>query len=277
MNIHTRKSVGRWTRTVVVLAIALVAAIPLYYVVVSSFKSTVDMALFPLGLPKSWNFGNYIEAFQGGDMATAFRNSLVLTVFGVFLQVFIGSLAAYGVIISRTWLTMSLGVILAVAFAIPGQATLVPQYVMFANFGLTDSILGLILLYTGGAIFCYFLIVGYMRSLPKELLEAARIDGAGPFRVYWSIVLPLTRPILTTVVVFQTLGIWNDFLNPNIYLSSPENRTVPLQVYQAVGQFSTDYPLFMAITVIALIPVFIFFIIAQRWIVSGLVAGAVKG
>ena len=277
MTNQTRATLSRWTRTVVILAIAFVAAIPLYYVVISSFKSTVDMALNPLGLPESWNLNNYIQAFQGGDMGTAFRNSLILTVFGVFLQVFVGSLAAYGIILSRTWLTVSMGAILAVAFAIPAQATLVPQYVMFAKAGLTDNLVGLILLYTGGSVFCYFLIVGYMRSLPGELLEAARIDGAGAFRIYWSIVLPLTRPILTTVVVFQTLGIWNDFLSPNIYLSSPENRTIPLQVFQAMGVFSTDYPLFMAITVIALIPVFVFFIIAQRWIVSGLVAGAVKG
>ena len=273
----TRATLSRWTRTVVILAIAFVAAIPLYYVVISSFKSTVDMALNPLGLPESWNLNNYIQAFQGGDMGTAFRNSFILTVFGVFLQVFVGSLAAFGIILSRTWLTVSMGAILAVAFAIPAQATLVPQYVMFAKAGLTDNLVGLILLYTGGSVFCYFLIVGYMRSLPKELFEAARIDGAGAFRIYWSVVLPLTRPILTTVVVFQTLGIWNDFLSPNIYLSSPENRTVPLQVFQAMGVFSTDYPLFMAITVIALIPVFVFFIIAQRWIVSGLIAGAVKG
>lgn len=103
------------------------------------------------------------------------------------------------------------------------------------------------------------------------------MDGAGPFRVYLTIVLPLTRPILTTVIVFQTLGIWNDFLMPNIYLSSTELQTVPLQVFTAVSQFSTNYPLFMAITVIALLPVLIFFVLAQRWIVSGLLAGSVKG
>jgi len=136
---------------------------------------------------------------------------------------------------------------------------------------------GLIIIYLGGAVFCYFLIIGYMRKLPMELLEAAKIDGAGPFRIYWAIVLPLIRPILITVIVFQTLGTWNDFVWPNLLLSSAERRTVVLQVFNAMGQFTTNWPQFMTITVVVLIPVFVFFLFCQRWIVAGLVAGSVKG
>lgn len=275
--LSTRSKARSVLLSVVVLAAALIAAIPLYYILVSSFKDSVGMAQNPLGLPTTLNLDNYVEAFEGGTLLRAFLNSLLLTVFGVILQVFIGSLAAYASILARTWLTMLMGAILVLTFALPQQVTLIPQYVMFAKVGLTDSLLGLILLYTTSSVFCYFLIVGYMRSLPAELFEAAKMDGAKPFRVYWTIVLPLTRPILTTVIVFQTLSIWNDFLLPNIYLSSPDKQTVPLQVYRAVSQFSTNYPLFMAITVLALLPVLIFFIFAQRWIVSGLLAGAVKG
>ena len=148
---------------------------------------------------------------------------------------------------------------------------------MEAQTHLVNTLAGLVVIYLGGAIFCYFLIVGYMRSLPFELIEAARIDGAGPLRIFWSIVMPLIRPILTTVVVFQTMGTWNDFMNANVFISSSELRTIVLQVYNAVGQFSTDWPSFMTITVLALLPVFIFFIFCQKWIVSGLVAGSVKG
>lgn len=275
--VQRRARAGRAARSVVVLAAALVAAIPLYYVLISSFKTSVDMLQQPLGLPQAWTLDNYAGAFEDGSMLQAFGNSLFVTVLGVAIQVVVGSLAAYGVILSKTWLTASVGALLAVAFAIPGQATLVPQYVLFARVGLTDSLTGLALLYTTGALFCYFLIVAYMRALPKELFEAARMDGAGAFRVYRSIVLPLTRPILTTVIVFQTMGVWNDFLLPNVYLASPDKSTVPLQVYAAMGQFSTNWPLFMAITVLALLPVLVLFVVAQRWIVSGLVAGAVKG
>lgn len=153
----------------------------------------------------------------------------------------------------------------------------IPLYQMEASWGLVNTLSGVILIYMSGAVFCYFLIVGYMRTLPMEILEAARIDGAGAWRIYASIVLPLIRPILIAVVVFQTLGTWNDFIWPNVLLSSSSKKTIILQVYNAVEQFTTNWPLFMAITVLALIPVFIFFLFCQRWIVSGLVAGSIKG
>lgn len=277
MNHSSRTAFGRATRSVIVLALAALCAVPLYFILVSSLKTSLDMNTNPLGLPATWNFDNYVQAFTGGGILTGFANSLILTVFGVALQVFIGSLGAYGMILNRTKLTVAIGVVLVAAFAVPLQATLVPQYTMFAKAGLTDSLLGLILLYSSGSVFCYFLIVGYMRSVPRELLEAARIDGASAVRIYWQIVLPLCRPILTTVVVFQTMAIWNDFLLPNVYIASPDKRTIILQVFSASGVFSTNWPLFMAITVLALIPMFIFFVFAQKWIVSGLLAGSVKG
>ena len=109
------------------------------------------------------------------------------------------------------------------------------------------------MLYTGGATFCYFLIVQYMRGLPYEIIEAARIDGAGPFRIFWTIVLPLIRPILTTVIVFQTMGTWNDFMTPSVYISSTNKQTIVLQVFNAISTFTTNWPLFMTVTTIALI------------------------
>jgi raffinose/stachyose/melibiose transport system permease protein len=180
-------------------------------------------------------------------------------------------------ILRKSLFTSIIGMVLMIAFVIPAQSTLIPLYRMESKVGLVNTLIGLVIMYLGGAVFCYFLIVGYMRSLPFELIEAARIDGAGPFRIFWSIVLPLIRPILTTVIVFQTMGTWNDFMTANVFISSSNLRTIVLQVYNAVGQFTTDWPSFMTITVIALLPVFIFFIFCQKWIVSGLVAGSVKG
>jgi ABC-type glycerol-3-phosphate transport system permease component len=116
-----------------------------------------------------------------------------------------------------------------------------------------------------------------MRTLPFEIIEAAKIDGAGVFQIFWRIVLPLIKPTLITVGVFQTMWVWNDFITPNVFISSPERRTIVLEVYSAVGQFSTDWPAFMTISVIALVPMVIFFVFTQRHIVSGLLAGSVKG
>lgn len=116
-----------------------------------------------------------------------------------------------------------------------------------------------------------------MRTLPFEVIEAARLDGAGPFRIFWHIALPLIKPILVTVGVFQTMWVWNDFLIPTVFISSPDKRTVVLQVYNAVSEFTTDWPMFMTVSVVALIPMVIFFVFTQRHIVSGLLAGSVKG
>ena len=231
----------------------------------------------PLGLPAQWTFENYIDAFATVPIVRSLWNTLVVTFFGVAIQVIVGALAAYGMILRRSRFTAAVGAILMVAFVVPSQSTLIPLYRMEAQAGLVNTLAGLVIIYLGGAVFCYFLTVGYMRSLPFELIEAARIDGAGPLRIFWSIVMPLIRPILTTVVVFQTMGTWNDFMNANVFLSSSDLRTIVLQVYNAVGQFSTDWPSFMTITVLALLPVFMFFIFCQKWIVSGLVAGSVKG
>lgn len=272
-----RKFVGKTVRTVVVWALALVCAVPLYYVVISSFKTPIDMIKHPLQLPTQWLWKNYMDAFADGTIVQAFINTIIVTAIAVTLQVLIGSLAAYGVVQKKSLFTMIVGSVLMITFAIPVQATLLPLYRMESSLGLTDSLMGLIALYMGSCVFCYFLIVGYMAALPQELFEAAKIDGAGSFRIYWTIVLPLIRPIIVAVIVFQTMGTWNDFLLPSVFLSSTEKQTVVLQVYNAVQQFTTNWPLFMATTVIALVPVFIFFCFCQKWIVSGLLAGSVKG
>lgn len=277
MDFTTRKRIGSAVTSVVMIVVALICAVPLWYIFINTFKTIPDMAANPLGLPKEWTFANYAKAFETVPIVRSLINTVIVTFFGVAIQVIVGALAAYGMILRKSVFTAAVGAILMVAFVVPAQSTLIPLYRMEAQAGLVNTLAGLVIIYLGGAVFCYFLTVGYMRSLPFELIEAARIDGAGPLRIFWNIVMPLIRPILTTVVVFQTMGTWNDFMNANVFLSSSDLRTIVLQVYNAVGQFSTDWPSFMTITVLALLPVLIFFVFCQKWIVSGLVAGSVKG
>ena len=277
MTFTARKRIGSAVTSIVMIAISLVCAVPLWYIVINTFKTIADMNVNPLGLPNDWTLDNYINAFKTVPILRSLWNTVIVTFFGVAIQVIVGALAAYGMILRKSRFTSAVGAVLMVAFVVPAQSTLIPLYRMEAGVHLVNTLAGLVLIYLGGAVFCYFLIVGYMRSLPFELIEAARIDGAGPLRIFWNIVMPLIKPILTTVIVFQTMGTWNDFMNANVFISSSELRTIVLQVYNAVGQFSTDWPSFMTITVLALLPVFIFFIFCQKWIVSGLVAGSVKG
>jgi raffinose/stachyose/melibiose transport system permease protein len=263
--------------SVVMATLACLMAVPFYYIVVNTFKTQEETANAPLALPEHWVFDNYANVFQNTGIFQSFLNTVYVTAVSIFLMLAIGSLASFGRITGRSRVSKAIGGILVAAFVIPGQATLIPLYRMLVGVHLVDSLNGLIVIYACGSIFCYYLILGYMRTIPAELLEAARIDGAGPFRIYRTIVLPLIRPILVTVGVFQTMWVWNDFITPNVFISSEDKQTLVLQVYSAVGQFTTDWPLFMTLTVIVLIPMVVFFVFMQRHIVSGLVSGSVKG
>ena len=263
--------------SVVMIPIACVVAVPFYYIIVNTLKTQAQTTAHPLSPPTSFNLDNYIRVFETLPIVQAFFNTLYVTVISIVLMLLIGAMAAFGVLIGKARFASVLGIILVIAFVVPGQATLIPLYRMLAGVQLVDSLNGLIVMYAAGSIFCYFLILGYMRTIPAELFEAARIDGAGAFRVFWSVALPLIRPILVTVGVFQTMWVWNDFITPNVFINSPDKQTLVLQVYTAVGQFTTDWPTFMTLTVIVLVPMIIFFIVAQRQIVSGLVNGSVKG
>lgn len=269
-----------WRRvllSVVMIALACFIAIPLYFVLINTFKTQAGMVAAPLAPPGELFLGNYQQVFTDPRMYQSFLNTLYVTVLSVILQLIVGAMAAYAMITRTSRLNTIIANVLLIGFIIPGQSTLIPLYRTLVGFQLVNDLNGLIVMYLGGAIFCYFLVQGYMRTLPFEMIEAARIDGAGSFRIFWSVVLPLIKPILVTVGVFQTMWVWNDFLIPTVFISSPEKRTVVLQVYNAVSEFTTDWPMFMTVSVVALIPMVVFFVFTQRHIVSGLLAGGVKG
>lgn len=260
--------------SLIMIPLAGIIGLPFYYVVVNTFKTQAETATAPLALPDSINLDNYIQVFASVPVAQAFFNTLYVTVVSILLMLIVGSMAAFSVVLKASKLV---SVLLVIAFLVPGQVTLIPLYRFLSEIHLVDSLEGLIALYSAGSVFCYFLIVAYLRSIPTELFEAARIDGASPWQIYRQIALPLIRPILITVGVFETMWVWNDFLTPVVFISSTEKQTLVLQVYKAVGQFSTDWPMFLTLSVVVLFPMVVFFIVMQRWIVSGLVAGSVKG
>lgn len=270
-------SPGNLALTVVMLPLAALVAFPFYYIVVTTLKTSEEIQSNPLGLPQSVTFANYVKVLSDPLIPVAFANTVYVTVASVALMVLVGSLAAFAITLKRTWFNRVVAVALLAGFLVPYQTTLLPLYKMIAGVGLVDTLTGLIAIYSAGAVFCYFIIVGYMRTLPPELFEAARIDGARPFRMYFSIALPLVRPVLVTVGVFQVMAVWNDYVSPTIYLSSPDKTTLVLLASRAVAQFTIDWPMFMTVTVVVLIPMLVLFLVAQKYIVSGLVAGSLKG
>jgi raffinose/stachyose/melibiose transport system permease protein len=269
--------VTRLAMSVVMLSIAFTFAVPFYYIVVNTFKTQQQTSVSPLGLPTSFNLSNYKNVWDNIPVLQSFENTLRVTVLSVVVMLLVGSMAAYSIVMRKTRSSRRIHVVLLLALAVPFQVTLIPIYEAFVSLHLIDSLNGLVVIYCGGAIFSYFLIQGYMLTIPYEIIEAARIDGCGTVRMFWRIVLPLIRPVLVTVGIFQTIWVWNDFLAPSVFIMSPQNYTLVLQVYQAVGQYTTNWPAFMTLTVLSLVPITIFFLWMQRHIVGGLAAGAVKG
>ncbi len=262
--------------SVIMIPIASIMGIPFYYVLVNTFKTQRETATAPLALPRSLFIENYATVLQTVPIAQSFANTLYISVMSVALMLAIGAFAAYAMVMRQTRWNRFLSTVLLIAFVVPLQTLLIPLYLDMANVGLVDSLNGLVLIYAGGSIFCFFLIQGYMKTVPYEIVEAARIDGAGTFAIFWLIMLPLIRPILVTVGVFQTMFVWNDFLIPQVFISSTEKYTLVLQVYAAVGEFAVNWPMFLTVTTITLAPMVVFFIVMQRHIVSGLISGAVK-
>lgn len=266
-----------WLTSAYMLPLSAVMALPFYYVLVNTLKTQAQTTGSPLALPTSPDFSTYRRVLDQVPVAAAFANTLYVTVFSVALMVLIGAMAAYALTIRPTRFNRRFGKLLLLAFVVPTQSTLIPVYQIFVKLGLVNSLNGLVLVYSAGSIFCWFVIQGYMATLPFEVIEAARLDGCGPWQIFLRIVLPLIRPILATVAVFQTMWIWNDFFTPNVYLSDPGKSTIVLEVYTSVGQFQVDWPAFLTLSVMALVPMVVFFVAVQRHIMSGLLSGAVKG
>ncbi|AFH60802.1 carbohydrate ABC transporter permease [Paenibacillus caseinilyticus] len=267
----------KWLLDVLMLPFGLLTFFPFYLILINTVKTPTETAINPMSLPKNWDFSNYIKVFEETPLLRSFGNSLFITVISVLLMVLIGAMAAYPVVYNPNRLNKVIVVYLLAGFLIPFQTTLIPLFELMTDFGLINKLWGLIILYMGGAVFVFFLVSGYMRTLPKELSEAAIIDGCSVWGVFWRIILPLLQPITMTSIIYQTMWIWNDFLAPMLFLNSQDKATLVLQVYKAKGEFSVNWPLFMTLTVIVLVPIFIFFLFMQKHIVKGIVGGAIKG
>lgn len=273
----TNDNKKNWLLDVFMLPIGAITFFPFYLIIINTFKSMQETAASPLSLPKKWIFSNYVTVFKETELLRSFSNSLTITVVSVLLMVLIGAMAAYPIVFNPNRTNKLVTMYLLAGFMIPFQTTLIPLFQLMTDLGFIDRLYGLIILYMGGAVFVFFLMMGYMKSIPKELPEAAIIDGCGVGGIFWRIILPLLKPITVTSIIYQTMWIWNDFLAPMLFLNSKSNATLVLEVYSAKGEFSVNWPLFMTLTVISLIPIFIFFIVMQKQIVKGIVGGAVKG
>ena len=265
------------TRRTVLAVWAALIIVPLIVVVTGSFKTSQQLFDSPFGLPASLNASNYSEVLQGQNLAGAFRNSVVVTLCSVGLTLLIASFAAYVVARIPGWQGWAIYAFLVLGMAVPAQANMIPQYVLFDRLGLLNSLVGLILINVVVTLpVSVFILTGFMRTLPRELFEASALDGAGAWRTYQSVVMPLSTPSLAAAAIFLFVIHWNDLLYPLLFIQEPDKRTLPLALLGFTGEFLTNYPLLFTGVVVASAPIVIAYVLLQRYFVAGMTAGSVK-
>jgi len=266
------------TRRLILGLYAVVIAVPLTVVLFGTFKTTEQLFTSPFGLPSSASLDNYATVLGEQNLDRALYNSVAVTVASVVTTLFLASLAAYAVARIPGWRGNLMFGFLVLGLTVPAQANMIPQYVLFDRLGLLDSLFGLVLINVVARLPVAVLILGgFMKALPKEFYEASSIDGAGPWRPYRSIALPLSRPAMATTAIFLFVLDWNELLYPLLFIQSAENRTLPLALLSFQGEFLTNYPLLFTGVVIATLPVLVTYLLMQRYFVAGITAGAVKG
>jgi raffinose/stachyose/melibiose transport system permease protein len=260
------------------LVLALLFLAPFYFVIVNSFKSFGDLLVNSANLPKSLHFENYTRVWEITQFPKVFTNSLIITVASNVGLVLISSMAAYRMVRVPSKLNKLLLLGFVSAMVIPFQSVMIPLVRVADWLNLMDNRLGLVICYFGfGVSLNLFLYHGFIKSIPLEVEESAVVDGCSPFGVFWRIVFPLLKPMTVTIVLLNSLWIWNDFLLPLLILSSPDLRTIPLATYSFFGQYTKQWDLALAGLVLSVTPIVIFFLAMQRHIIEGITAGSVKG
>ncbi|TDG00512.1 carbohydrate ABC transporter permease [Paenibacillus piri] len=260
------------------ILLGLLFLVPFYFVIVNSMKTFGELLINSAGLPSSLNFSNYGKVWEIMKFPKVFWNSLLITVFSNIGLVVISSMAAYRLVRFPTRFNNLLFMAFVAAMVIPFQSIMIPLVRVASQVGLMDSITGLVICYFGfGVSLNVFLYHGFIKSVPIEIEESARVDGSSPYGVFWRIVFPLLKPMTVTIVLLNSLWIWNDFLLPMLILNKPELRTIPLATYSFFGQYTKQWDLALAALVLGVLPIVIFFLSMQRHIIEGITAGSIKG
>ncbi|HLL65314.1 MAG TPA: carbohydrate ABC transporter permease [Micromonosporaceae bacterium] len=277
-----RSPVPRIVWHLVCAALLLIMLYPVVWLLSMSVKPTTEIIGSISIIPKQFAPENYTEAFRGLAGVSVWQfltNSLTVSILAVIGNVVACSLAAYAFARLRFRLRAPLFAFMIATIMLPTHVVLIPQYTIFNHLGLVGTFVPLILpKFLAVDAFFVFLMVQFMRGLPAELGDAARIDGAGPIRIFWSVILPLTRPAIITTSIFTFIWTWNDFLSQVIYLNDPQKYTLPMALSLYIDQQSQDsYGAMMAMSVLTLVPIGAFFFAFQRYLVEGVSTSGMGG
>lgn len=256
------------------ILIAMIFIIPLWMVFINSFQDKKSAAIFSISLPKEWHFENYLQVFEEGSVARAFMNGLIVSVFSVIIIIVVSALAAFVIArSSKKWSNIVYyiflcGLIVPVAF--------IPTYLVLNKLQLINTYLGLILVSaTYGIPMSIFLFVGFIKTVPRELDEAAILDGCSPIKMQFTIIAPLLKPVTVTILIFNFVGSWNGIQVP-LYFANSDKWGLPLTVYNFYGAHVSSWNLIFADIIITVAPLLLIYILLQKHIISGMTAGAVK-
>lgn len=277
--VHPRSKIFPLLVYGIIVAGAVVMLIPLVWLLSSSFKDQARIFLFPpQWIPNPWRFDNYSKVFEQIPFARFYLNTVVVTALAMLGQIAAASLVAFGFARLRFPGRDALFLVLLSTIMIPYHVTLIPTFVLFRILGWLDTYAPLIIPYwLGGGAFYIFLLRQFYMRLPLELDDAARIDGASTFGIYWRVVLPQATPALGVMAVFTFLGHWNDFFNPLIYLNTTDYYTLALGVNLFRYYNTTQWNLLMAASVMATLPCIVLYAVAQRYFIQGIVFTGLKG
>ena len=264
--------------------LGILMMLPIYIMIVNSFKGRREIFTNTFGLPESWSFEFYAKAMEKMNFLTAFKNSLIVTVVSIGLIIILSAMTSWMLVRMNNKLANFILLVFVATMLIPFQSVMIPlmQYmsswdIPAIGLSMVNTHYGLIFMYIGfGLSMSVFLYHGFIKGVPIALEEAAMIEGCGKWKTFWKIVFPMLVPITMTVGILNLLWIWNDYLLPSLTLSSPALRTIPLSTFFFFGEFTIQWNLAMAGLVVSIIPVIIFYLFAQKYIIKGVMAGAVK-
>jgi multiple sugar transport system permease protein len=266
-----------WLVFLLLLLGALLTCGPFIWMISTSLKPMAEVFRFPPELLSATpQPANYLRIFTAIPFGRAIANSLIVAISVTVLQLVVCSLAAYAFSCLRFRGRETLFLIYLAALMVPSQVTLIPNFILIRNFGWIDSYQGLILPYAFSS-FGTFLLRQYMRTIPRELIEAARIDGANHFQIYLTLILPLARPALGALAIFTFVAQWNNFLWPLITVTRPDMQVMTVALATLQGQYNTDWPLLMTGSVLAIVPMLVVFALGNRSFISGITAGSFGG
>ena len=271
--------------SVLLVCLSLIWLSPIYIILANSFKSRDEMYVNPLGMPVKFSLEYYSGAMEKMNFLRAFGVSLVITIVSVAIIVVLCAMAAWMMARSDGKLSKAIYYTLILTMLIPFQTLMMPlmqemnSLEKLLGIQIKDTIGGLIFMYIGfGAGMGVFMFYGFVKgSLPRTLEEAAIIDGCNTWQLFWRVVFPLMKPTIITLVILDVIWIWNDYLLPSLTLKSASNRTIPIGTQIFFGQYTVEWNMAMAALMLTIIPVVVFYLCAQKHIVKGVAAGAVKG